>query len=302
MSNLDKYQLCAVKAKKKNTLIVAPPGSGKTTVILNRIKYLLEDKGVKNSNIIVITFTKAAAENMKSRFKSICPNVNAPFFGTFHGLFYKILLRYKDNIKIINTGETYTLIKKEFIKFTEEVSDEKIKEIANNISLKKSANNHNKEFKPSISNDVFDSCFNAYENYKKINGLYDFDDLQIQCKNLFVENQKILDNYRGLFRYILVDEFQDCDSIQIELLKMLGTNIFCVGDEDQCIYSFRGSSPQCMVDFETEFKEGEKIYLKYNYRSLKNIVELSKNIIKENTQRHIKDIEAFKKLNGTIEF
>ncbi|MPQ44606.1 ATP-dependent helicase [Clostridium tarantellae] len=302
MSNLDKYQLSAVECKSKNTLIVAPPGSGKTTVILNRIKYLIEDKKVKSSNIIVITFTKSAAENMKNRFLTICPKINPPFFGTFHGLFYKILLRNNEDIKIIDSGEVYNLIKKELNNFTEDVSDEKVKEIINNISLKKSALNHNKEFKSSISNDIFYKCFNAYENYKLLKGLSDFDDLQIKCRDLFLNNYRLLNNYRNLFKYILVDEFQDCDSIQIEILKMLNTNIFCVGDEDQCIYSFRGSTPKCMVDFKNEFYEGKKIYLKYNYRSLKNIVDFSKEIIKENTERHKKDIEAFKELNGNINF
>ena len=299
MRNLDKYQEEAVRCSSKDTLIVAPPGSGKTTVILSRVKYLIEEKSVRSGNIIIITFTKAAAQNMKDRFMKLCPRITPPFFGTFHGLFYKLLLRHESNINIIENGEAYGLIRKELTNYSEDVSDEKVKEVLNNISLRKTSLN-TREFRPTLPNDLFDRCFEMYEHYKSEKGLVDFDDLQIRLRKLLVKEPQILNYYKNMFKYILVDEFQDCDSIQIEFLKLIDTNLFCVGDEDQCIYSFRGSTPECMVNFQKEFKGGEKIYLKYNYRSVQNVVELSKDIIKENKERHNKSIESHRKSLGEI--
>lgn len=301
MSKLDSYQGEAVVSEDKHSLVVAPPGSGKTTVIINRVKYLIENEGVNSSNIIVITFTKMAAQNMKIRFSKLLSNCSLPFFGTFHGLFYKILLRHEKNIKIIESSEGYNLIRKVLTGYIEEVSDEKIKEVLNSISLKKTTLNK-EQFIPTVSNNIFDKCYEAYETYKKDQGLLDFDDLQIKCRELFINNKRVLYYYKSLFKHILVDEFQDCDQLQIDVLKMLNTNMFCVGDEDQCIYSFRGSTPQCMIDFHREFINGKKVYLKYNYRSLKNIVDFSKTIIKENKSRHNKEIISYRKNIGDISF
>ena len=159
-------------------------------------------------------------------------------------------------------------------------------------------------FKSKIDKGIFKECFNVYENYKNENGLMDFDDLQLSAKKLFIEKPEILAGYRRLFKYILVDEFQDCDKLQIELLQMLGDNnsIFAVGDEDQCIYGFRGSRPDCMVDFNKYFNNGKKIFLCMNYRSVENIVSLSKKLIENNKNRNSKEINANKIENGSINF
>ena len=300
MQNLDKYQKEAVVTESEKTLIVAPPGSGKTTVIINRVNHLIKNK-LDDKNIIILTFTKSAAENMKNRYMDIFDRQTSPFFGTFHGLFYKILLRYYGKLEIITTFEALAIIKKQLVRINEEISDEKVKEILNSISLKKS-NCYNDDFKPSIAKDVFEGCYNAYEEYKEYKGLLDFDDLQRKAIELLKSNENILNGYKGLFKYILVDEFQDCDNLQIEFLKLMNTNIFCVGDEDQCIYSFRGSNPELMVNFANLFKGSKKIYLRYNYRSRSNIVELSKTIIDENKFRHKKEIIANSKKIGNIQF
>ncbi|MGL4761336.1 MAG: ATP-dependent helicase [Sarcina sp.] len=301
MNNLDKYQKEAVICKSEKTLIVAPPGSGKTTVIINRVNYLIEG-GIDDRNIITLTFTKSAAENMKNRFMNNFNKDRTPFFGTFHGLFYKILLRYHGKLDIISNFEAYAIIKKQLAKSTDEVSDEKIKEVLNNISLKKSNYLDSGDFKPSISKEIFQECYRVYEDYKEYKNLLDFDDLQRKTIELLHSNENILNGYRNLFKYILVDEFQDCDNIQIEFLKLMNQNIFCVGDEDQCIYSFRGSNPEVMVEFENVFKGGQKIHLKYNYRSKTNIVNLSKTIIDENKYRHKKEIIAYSQKIGNIQF
>ncbi|MDZ5253213.1 ATP-dependent helicase [Clostridium sp. LIBA-8841] len=298
MSNLDKYQKEAVKANSKSILVIAPPGAGKTTVILNRIKYLLEEKKIRGIHVVVITFTKAAAENMKSRFKEMHREGVIPFFGTFHGLFYKILLRNKEDIRIIEAKDAYKVIKKVLSTYIEEVSDEKIKEVLNNISRKKVSS---KDLEISMTQDIFDKCYEAYETFKNERGLLDFDDLQIKAVALLKNNPHILGYYRNLIKYILVDEFQDCDEVQLEFLRLINNEVFCVGDEDQSIYSFRGATPKCMINFGQDFEGSEKVYLKYNYRSLKNIVEVSKDIIKHNKERYQKEIIAFNENEGNIE-
>lgn len=263
---------------------------------VNRLKYLLGYKGVNPDNIIVITFTRAAAMNMKDRYKQISRQERTPFFGTFHSLFYTILKRHYGKINIIESNEAYRLIKSKLIEFMDDVSEEKIKETMNNISLYKTSCMDMEDFKPSIDKNIFKECYSIYEAYKAEKGLMDFDDLQLNCRKLFLSRPELLNSYRRFFKYILVDEFQDCDNLQLELLKMLnvGNYIFAVGDEDQCIYGFRGSKPDCMVNFKEDFIDGQKVFLSINYRSYKNIVDLSKKLIRNNKMRNSKDIEAFR--------
>lgn len=302
--DLDKNQLEAVRANERNILVVAAPGSGKTTVIINRIKYLVDEKEVFPSNIIVITFTKAAALNMKNRYINTFHKEVSPFFGTFHGLFYKILLREGANINIIEGYITNKIIEGVLRKYSDEVNEDRVKEAVNNISLFKTSGEGIERFKPSISKDIFIECYEAYDNYKKENNLWDFDDLTIKVLELFRNNKRLKEGYKKLFKYILVDEFQDCDDLQIEFLKMMseGNNnfIFAVGDEDQCIYSFRGSKPEYMVSFDKTFKSSKKYYLHINYRSNKNIIESSKKVISFNKERNEKDIQWNKDTNGII--
>ncbi|GFP74996.1 ATP-dependent helicase [Clostridium fungisolvens] len=303
MANLDEFQEKAVRCNSRNTLVIAAPGSGKTMVIINRIKYLIEEKKVDPNNIVVITFTRAAALNMKERFMKLCNLRNYPFFGTFHGLFYKILKRHEKNVDLINPGDGYRLINKVLLGKLDEVGEEKVKEVLNNISIFKTSNTSMMEFESSISKDVFIECYEAYEEYKKQRNLMDFDDLQLRCIGLFMREPRILNGYRNLFKYILVDEFQDCDELQISLLKLLNgqNSVFAVGDEDQCIYTFRGSRPEYMVEFDKNFEQGEKFYLNYNYRSTSNIVDLSKSIIANNKNRNNKKIQYFRKESGRLE-
>ena len=302
--HLDKNQLKAVKANERNVLVVAAPGSGKTTVIINRIKYLVDEVGVYTSNIIVITFTKAAALNMKNRYINTFHKESSPFFGTFHGLFYKILLREGANINIIEGYITNKIIEGVLRKYSDEVNEDRVKEAVNNISLFKTSGENIDDFKPSIAKDIFMECYDAYDKYKKENNLWDFDDLTIKVLELFKNNKRIREGYKRVFKYILVDEFQDCDDLQIEFLKLMTegeeNSLFAVGDEDQCIYSFRGSKPEYMVSFDKTFKSAKKYYLHINYRSNKNIIESSKKVISFNKERNKKDIQWYKDKDGII--
>ncbi len=304
--NLDKYQKNAVQTKDRNALIVAAPGSGKTTVIINRVNYLVKEKNILNKNIIVITFTKAAAVNMKMRYFKAFNTTSAPFFGTFHGLFYKILSACGKQIDIIDGGIVRKIVNNVLLKHFDDVSEEKIKEAVNNISLFKTARIPLNEYRPSFSKNIFEEILNAYEKYKEENRKYDFDDLCIEVLGILKNDERMLNGYRRLFKYILVDEFQDCDEMQLEFLKLMNkdstNSLFAVGDEDQCIYSFRGSKPEYMVSFGEIFEDGKKHYLSLNYRSRHNIVESSKQVIGFNINRNKKCIEAFKRDEGVIKW
>lgn len=268
----------------------------------SRINYLLGYRAISPKNIIVITFTRAAALNMKERYKKMSNREDSPFFGTFHGLFYKILNRAYGNINIIDSNKTYRLIKGVLATYLEQISDEKIKETINSISFYKTNHISMEEFNPNIDKEIFKECYRTYENYKSENKLMDFDDLQIKCKQLFMQDNRLLMGYRSLFKYVLVDEFQDCDEIQVDILKLLNedTSIFVVGDEDQCIYSFRGAKPECMVNFQQHFKEGKKLFLGKNYRCPQSIVEVSNNLIKNNRMRNNKNMYAQKQYSPKI--
>ncbi|WP_294153173.1 ATP-dependent helicase [uncultured Clostridium sp.] len=303
---LDKYQKDSVETNDRNALIVAAPGSGKTTVIINRVNYLVNSMHVANKNIIIITFTKAAAINMKKRYESAFNTDVSPFFGTFHGLFYKMLLRSGKEIDIIDGGVVHKIVSGILNKYFDEVNDDKVKEAINNISLFKTSRQSLSEFKPSISREIFEEAYNTYEHYKEENNKWDFDDLAIKTLEMLQNDRKLFEGYKRLFKYILVDEFQDCDEMQIDFLKLINENsdnsLFAVGDEDQCIYSFRGSKPEYMVSFDRMFENGRKHYLSINYRSRKNIVEKSKEVIKFNKDRNNKEIKWNKEEDGIIKW
>lgn len=302
--NLDINQKNAVYIKEKNVLVVASPGSGKTTVIINRVNHLIEDLKINEGNIIVITFTRAAADNMRNRYKSIFKKEKAPFFGTFHGLFYKILLREGYDIKIMDGGKGHAIIKSVLSRYFDDVNDDKVREVMNNISMFKTSLCTIDEFKSTVSKDIFLECLKVYESSKEREGLWDFDDLSVTVLKLFTENKRVLEKYRRMFKYILVDEFQDCDNIQVSFLLLMNKDneLFAVGDEDQCIYSFRGSKPEYMVNFHETFKNGVKVKLLTNYRSKNNIVEVSKRLIDKNENRNEKEIISYCDSHGIVHY
>jgi DNA helicase II / ATP-dependent DNA helicase PcrA len=346
---LDTQQKKAVFNEDRNVLVLACPGSGKTTVLINKVLYLTKygavynsdlvpqdlqasdlgllkdyyDEKVKNwlksdkarlqyllgynrvnsNNIVVITFTKAAAMNMKKRFQSLSRSDNTPFFGTFHGLFYKLLIRHHGKIKIIEGAEAYRILSNTLAKHMEEVGEDKIKEIRSRISLFKCTQSNLEDFNCHIAKDIFSVCYNAYEDYKRERGLLDFDDIQIKFSEMLVKNPSIAEIYRKGFKYMLIDEFQDSDNIQLKIMQQLNkyNSIFAVGDEDQCIYSFRGSRPDYMVDFQKHFEKGVKLQLSTNYRSSENIVGIAGSLIKNNLKRNEKSMVAWKKEKKRIE-
>ncbi|NLM34410.1 MAG: ATP-dependent helicase [Clostridiales bacterium] len=299
---LDKYQREIVRAKEKNILVVASPGSGKTTVIINRTGYLINERAIDPSSIVIITFTRAAAINMRERFKKLFPEIQAPYFGTFHSLCYSILKRERGEINIISEREGYYIIEKVLKSYVEEVNEDRVRDILNYISAYKTGFKTFKELEDNINLNILKECIEGYEKYKSLKGLLDFDDLQLQTLELFKKNQQLLEDYRKRFKYLLVDEFQDCDQLQIDILKELGkgNSIFAVGDEDQCIYGFRGARPDYMVSFKENFEGGVKKFLMVNYRSVKNIVDMSAKLIDNNKIRNKKSFSSINAQKGCI--
>lgn len=307
MNNLDINQIKAVNTEFKNVVICAPPGSGKTTVIINRVNYLINVKNINPKNILVITFTRASAMDMKRRYMSFIKhgyNNTIPFFGTLHSLFYNMLKQYKGNVSIMESFKAYSLIKSVLMYYVGFVEEQKVKEIVNGISLFKNSSKNIENFNISIDKNIFLCCFKEYEKYKRKSNLMDFDDLQLEVKNILQTDKKAFNYYSNLFTHILVDEFQDCDKLQIDILKLIGGNssMFAVGDEDQCIYGFRGSNPICMVNFNRYFKDGKKLFLKKNYRSVRNLVEMSQSVICNNKNRNSKYVESGRENIGNITF
>lgn len=291
------------KAKSHNTgpmLVVAGPGSGKTTVIAARTINLIQNHRVTPSDILVITFTRAAAKNMKERFLAAVglhdTDVN---FSTLHSLFYKIL-SYYTNLKasnIISEEQKHTIIQEIILKLRINVDDkaELIRQSATNISSIKSGNPDSVD-KDSVFVEYFKEIYYHYSEYLKKNRLLDFDDLILYCYRLLNYKPEILDACRRKFRYIMVDEFQDISFLQYKIIKMLAEpeqNLFVVGDDDQSIYSFRGAEPKIMLDFPKDFPNTKIIKLDINYRSGQKIIMAAEKIIKHNTKRYSKQIRSF---------
>lgn len=299
---LDNLQLDAVYSDEKNILVVASPGSGKTTVIINKIGYLISEKMIDPKNIAVITFTRAAAENMKIRFERLLPGRKPPFFGTFHSLFYNILSRQLGSVNIICGRNAFNVVEKTLKRYMGEVSEDRVKDVLSCISGYKTGFKKWEQFEEIINLNVLAQCYKDYEDYKSSKNLLDFDDLQLRTLELFKGDKHILEFYRQKLKYVLVDEFQDCDEMQLELLRLIckGNSIFAVGDEDQCIYGFRGARPDYMVSFHENFDGAVKKFLVNNYRSVKNIVDMAGKLIENNKLRNIKEFSAASEEKGLI--
>ncbi|MFA6941780.1 MAG: ATP-dependent helicase, partial [Clostridiaceae bacterium] len=287
--NLDKNQIDAVKSDEKRVLVIAAPGSGKTSVLLGRSLYLIS-RGVSPSNIMLLTFTKSAAYNMEKRIE-IEDIKSLPYIGTFHSFLYSVLRR-KGKINIISEEEKDKIIKDILKEFQDDINQVKIREIKNEISKYKRNNNYNSD----MEYNTFIYIYEKYIYYLNKNSVIDFDDLEIEGIKEISGNKCLLKNLKDKYKYILVDEFQDVDDLEIKFLKLIGdaASLFFVGDEDQCIFSFRGSNPVYTYNFKNEFIGGKVYYLNNNYRSKSNIVTASEKLIKNNIKRSNKEINVVK--------
>lgn len=299
IEKLNKEQLEAVKHNAGPCLVIAGPGTGKTTVITHRVIQLIKEHKVSPGEILVVTFTKAAAKEMESRFCNLegyLKGYDRVTFGTFHSVFFKILRGY-DNYKLedlIDEKEKYLIIK-HIVKIAghDFFEDEQaVESIVNEISYVNNTLSTISDYKPtSMEQKIFQHIREQYEIYKDKNGKYDYDDMLVHCYNLLTNNSQVLNSIRERYKYILIDEFQDINKIQFETMKIIAfprNNVFVVGDDDQSIYGFRGADPQIMFEFSKTYKAAPKITLKYNYRSYIAIINSSMSLINNNKNRYEK--------------
>lgn len=276
-------------------MVLAGPGSGKTTVITHRIKNLIEKAEVRPENILVVTFTKAAAISMQKRFSTLMNGGKGQpvTFGTFHSVFYKILRKSRryEATEILSERQKTDYIREIIGRYG--ISSNDVSELSQNIindigNIKGNMLNA-QEYEPSCcKKEDFIKVYNAYNLELKKDGKMDFDDILRECYLLLCENHTILEQWRELYKYILIDEFQDINRIQMNIIELLASplnNIFVVGDDDQSIYGFRGARPEIMIEFKDYYPEAELIVLNVNYRSTQSIINVAGRVIENNKTR-----------------
>ena len=299
--NCNNSQKAAIIHNMGPALILAGPGSGKTFTITMRAKYLVEHYHIKPENILVVTFTKAAAIEMKERYLKISDlDTTRISFGTFHSIFFTILknaYNYSAS-NVISEEEKRVLIKK--LLYLHNISSDDENEMINNIiseisKVKGDGIAINNYYSINLSEDIFRDIFNDYNKLMIKNKKIDFDDMLCMCYELLNCRDDVLKAWQAKFKYILVDEFQDINMMQYKIVKLLSypeNNIMAVGDDDQSIYGFRGSKPELMMKFEEDYKGLTKIVLDVNYRSTDEIIKSSLNLISHNKRRFYKDIHG----------
>ncbi len=299
--HLNEEQERAVRFKDGPAVVLAGPGSGKTAVITGRtIKLIREDK-VPAGNILVVTFTRAAAEEMKRRvYKETVNDAEKQVsFGTFHSIFFKILrfARNFDSSCVAREKDVMRFLTAEASALGMEYEGmERIAEIRGEIGKVKGNGGLKENYVPmSCDPKSFGEMYKKYEDMLKKSGLVDFEDMLIMTEDILNGCPEVLRVWQEKFKYIMVDEFQDINRLQYKLIRLLSepeNNLFIVGDDDQAIYGFRGSDPAIMLGFEKDYPAAEKIILSRNYRSKKNIVTVARNLIRHNSDRFDKKIDA----------
>lgn len=296
---IDTSQINAIRHKDGPELVLAGPGSGKTLVITRRVQHLIDQYHVPPSAILVITFTKAAATEMRQRFEKLMGGRRVPVsFGTFHAVYFMILKHaYGYTADNIVKEEQRLQFMKEYIRRLRlEYDDENefISSLFSEISLIKNTSvNLAHYYSSCYGQDVFRNIFEAYENFLHQNRFIDFDDMLVYCKELLVQRPDILAAWQRKYQYILIDEFQDINQIQYDIIRMLAApqdNLFIVGDDDQSIYRFRGARPEIMLNFTKDYPDAGKVILDTNYRSGAEIVRHAGNLISFNQKRFEKKI------------
>lgn len=298
----NKSQIQAIAHGTGPCMVLAGPGSGKTAVIIQRTIDLIEKSHVKPENILVITFTKAAATEMKQRFlHRMGAGQSGVTFGTFHGIFFTVLkyAYHYSAANIIGEEQRYALLRDVCHSMHLQYEDEAefFSGVFAEISKVKNERIPLESYYSSLcGEEVFRDIFKAYQSRMQKNGLLDFDDMLVYTYELFTQRKDILAMWQQKFQYILIDEFQDINQLQYDIIRMLAlpeNNLFIVGDDDQSIYRFRGSKPEIMLHFGEDYKKAKKVVLDVNYRCTKDIVEKSLRLIGHNSNRYPKDIRAY---------
>ena len=290
-------------------LVLAGPGSGKTTVLLCRISRLLERGLAKPQEILALTFSKAAAEEMKSRFENL-NGASGVSFGTFHSIFFRILRsRYGWNVEQIFQEEERRNILRNSIEAEKwDIPDleEYISQFFSQLSLMNSELEQPNRFTPTgMPVEEFRKLYRAYEGYKERHEKLDFDDMLTQCYQLLREDAAVREYWQRKYKFILVDEFQDVNQAQFACLQILAEkhqNLFVVGDDDQSIYAFRGARPDFLLHFPTLYPAAKKVTLITNYRSTERIVNLAERVIGNNEVRFVKNMKGIGEAGDKVTF
>lgn len=304
-----KEQKSAIHFKEGPALVLAGPGSGKTTVIVNRIISLIKEHSVSPSSILVITFTKAAAKSMRQRFLSLTgESYVSVTFGTFHAVFFS-MLRHAYNYSagsIIKADIQYNYIRNAAMGFELEYPDENemvtgiISEISRVKSNRLCIDTYEAVSCPAAT---FRLIYKKYENMLISRRMIDYDDMIIMCYELLSKRADYRKAWQDKYKYILVDEFQDINKAQYDTIKLIAgkqANLFVVGDDDQSIYAFRGSKPDIMLGLSTEYRDIVQMYLNTNYRCSSEIVAGARSLIEYNKVRFAKDIRSCGMCSGRI--
>lgn len=299
----NKEQEEAIMHRDGPAMVLAGPGAGKTYVITNRVKALIDEYGVKPEQILVVTFSKAAAVEMKERFEMLTGGRRLPVrFGTFHSVFFQILrLAYHYEVKDIATPALkYRFLEETLNETGYEVDDKKefLSDIEKEISrVKGEGIEIDCYFSSACSAEIFQKMYRGYQEKLQRHRCLDFDDMVVYTYQLLKEREDIRRRWQAQFRYLLIDEFQDINRLQYETVCMLAepeNNLFIVGDDDQSIYGFRGAKPGIMLSFPKRFPDTKQIVLGVNYRCSDEIMKAAERLIGKNNERYEKHIVANK--------
>lgn len=299
----NKEQKEAIMHRDGPAMVLAGPGAGKTYVITNRVKALIDEYGVKPEQILVVTFSKAAAVEMKERFEMLTGGRRLPVrFGTFHSVFFQILrLAYHYEVKDIATPALkYRFLEETLNETGYEVDDKKefLSDIEKEISCVKGEGIEiDCYFSSACSAEIFQKMYRGYQEKLQRHRCLDFDDMVVYTYQLLKEREDIRRRWQAQFRYLLIDEFQDINRLQYETVCMLAepeNNLFIVGDDDQSIYGFRGAKPGIMLSFPKRFPDTKQIVLGVNYRCSDEIMKAAERLIGKNNERYEKHIVANK--------
>ena len=289
-------------------IVLAGPGSGKTLVITQRVRYLIEAYHVRPQEILVITFTKAAAQEMQSRFQALSRQRGVTF-GTFHAVFFHIskYAYHYSAANILTEEKKYQILQRLLSESGLHFEDEKetLSEIASEISVVKNEQIPLEHYySKSCPEEVFRGFYRKYEEVHRREGLLDFDDMMTMTYELLTQRADILAAWQRHYRYILVDEFQDINLLQYAILRLLADperNLFIVGDDDQSIYRFRGAKPEIMLNFPKDYPDAKQIVLDRNFRSVASVIRAAQLVIRENTKRFAKRAVHVRKGQGQID-
>ena len=280
-------------------LVLAGPGSGKTTVLLCRILRLLERKLARPQEILALTFSKAAADEMKGRFQK-ARGPEGVSFGTFHSVFFRILRsKYGWGVERVFQEEERRNVLRNIVEEAKwDIPDieEYISQFFAQLSLMNSELENPKTFEPAgMPVEEFRKLYNAYEKYKERQEKLDFDDMLTLCYQLLSEDSEVRKYWQQKYKFILVDEFQDVNKAQFACLRILAEkhgNLFVVGDDDQSIYAFRGARPDFLLQFPVLYPDAKKVTLNINYRSTERVIALAEKVIGNNETRFVKNMKG----------